>query len=491
MPGWDTIFAFEAAGFSMHPINTTEAREAQIAEITRSEEDRARLKVHLNEIVQGKAFKGSPRSVKFLQYILDRAVAGEFEALKERVIGVELFGRDPTYETGEDSIVRVAAGDVRKRLIHHYSIYGTTSEFHLSLPLGSYLLEIKRCPRGAQGAFDVPNGSNQLAVLSDESVLDAEPGARSPDRVAAPPHVLIPDSVRPSRINLRSWLYFGILLVAAGLAQWAITRHQFERQGQSKISVLPWSALFDSPHSTTVVTSDPDIAEVQVLAGKILSVSDYANHRYIPEPNTLTPEEVQFCKRFLFGDKSSSVDTPIVASIAQLAQTASRKIEVAAARDIELSRLHSDDNFILLGSPSSDPWVGLFNNQLDFRFMPPDTPGHDSIVDVRPNGNESSAYFPTAPGYQTGQSFAIVALVPIPDQSGQVLILAGMSREGTEAAGNFVVDVTRLATALQNCGISPSGPVRHFEILLRINMMAGVPNKSDVLACHILPSASS
>jgi hypothetical protein len=144
-----------------------------------------------------------------------------------------------------------------------------------------------------------------------------------------------------------------------------------------------------------------------------------------------------------------------------------------------------------LGSPSSDPWVGLFNNQLDFRFVSlAATPWLDTIVDVRPRGQELPAYVPTAPGYQTGQSFAVVALVQNPDQYGQVLILAGVSREGTEAAGKFVADLPRLAKALENCGIPPSGPLRHFEILLRINMMAGVPNSTDVLACHILPGAS-
>jgi hypothetical protein len=476
----------------MHSTDTSEAREAQIAEITKSEEGRASLRKHLSEIIQGKAFRGSHRSIKFLEYILDRAISGEFEALKERVIGVALFGRDPSYETGEDSIVRVAAGDVRKRLIQHYSLYGITSGFHVSLPSGSYLLEIKRCSPGEQLALDAPNGHNQLPVSPhDLAAMHQDADAPTQDQVAAPARVHLPQPVQPSGKNLRSGLYFLILLIAAGAAQWAITRSHSSHQGAQKISILPWSAFFNSPHATTLVTSDPNIAEIQVLTGRTISVSEYANHQYIPEPNALTPEEVQFCKRFLIGDKSASVDTPIVAAVAQLAQAASRKIQVAPAREIELSRLHTDDNFIFLGSPGSDPWVELFNSQLDFRFLSPAAPGHDSIVDVHPRGNELPVYVPTAPGYQTGQSFAIVAFVLNPDQYGQVLILAGVSREGTEAAGKFVVDLPRLTTALENCGIPPSGPLRHFEMLLRVNIMAGVPNNSDVLACHVLPGSSS
>jgi hypothetical protein len=471
----------------MQFIDPTDAREAQIAEITRSEKDKAALQEHLKEIVEGKAFRGSARSVRFLEYILNQAMAGHFEALKERVIGVELFGRSPSYETGEDSIVRVAAGDVRKRLTQHYSMYRNTSEFQLSLPLGSYILEITRHPRVEQSAPPATNSQEKPAVSSHESATanqDSTTTSQAP--TAVPLSVGRSEADRPHKLSWRHWLYFSILLVAVSLAQWGIVWNHYAREGSQRVSVLPWSALLTSPHPTVLVTSDPNIAEIQVLAGRTISVSDYANHSYIPEPNTLTPEQIQFCKQFLIGDKSASVDTSIVANIAQLAQTSSKKIEVRPARKIELADLHTDGNLIFLGSPGSNPWVSLFNNQLDFRFGVNVNPGLDSIHNAHPHAGELPLYVPTAPGYATGQSFAIVAFVQNLDQNGQVLILAGASREGTEAAGEFVVDLPRFSKALQNCGIEPSGPLRHFEMLLRVNIMAGLPNSSDVMACHIL-----
>ena len=74
------------------------------------------------------AFRGSHRSAQFLKHIVEQSIAGRFESLKERAIGIELFGRAPSYDTGEDAIVRVTASDVRKRLLQHYGKYGTTSE---------------------------------------------------------------------------------------------------------------------------------------------------------------------------------------------------------------------------------------------------------------------------------------------------------------------------------------------------------------------------
>src|SRR6202000_314164 len=132
-----------------------DARTTELAKIAETEEDIFLLRQHVQEVIEGAAFKGSHRSGQFLQYIVDQAIAGHFESLKERVIGVELFGRSPSYDTGDDAIVRVTASDVRKRLLQHYGRYGATSEFRISLPLGSYIPEISR---------DVPHPADPLPV---------------------------------------------------------------------------------------------------------------------------------------------------------------------------------------------------------------------------------------------------------------------------------------------------------------------------------------
>ena len=62
-----------------------------IAEVARTPEGKTLLKRYLNEIIDGPAFKGSPRSAQFLEYILWHSATGKIEVLKERTIGVELF----------------------------------------------------------------------------------------------------------------------------------------------------------------------------------------------------------------------------------------------------------------------------------------------------------------------------------------------------------------------------------------------------------------
>ena len=100
-----------------HPEQTRAAWD--ISEVVRTASGKAMLQDHLAQITEGPAFKGSQRSAQFLEYIVHQSALGNIDGLKERVIGMELFGRLPSYDTGEDAIVRVTATDVRKRLLQH------------------------------------------------------------------------------------------------------------------------------------------------------------------------------------------------------------------------------------------------------------------------------------------------------------------------------------------------------------------------------------
>ncbi len=488
-------------------MNSVGEREAAIARMAESEEATAALRQHVQEIVDGAAFKGSHRSAQFLVYIVERAIAGSFESLKERMIGMELFGRSPAYDTSEDAIVRVTASDVRKRLLQHYGRNGTASDFRIGLPLGSYIPEITR---SSESLPSLRNGlahlrevadkpTDSTAALQSNGTALQEPAPDTTAAEAAVPVRPVPE-VAPANPQARPgkrWLTIAALLVAMNLGLWALAwKHLSARAEVPPVPEAPWSAFFASPRPTHVISSDPDIEAIQVLSNSPISVSDYANHHYLPQPNNLPPIVEKICVDILHGDKASTVDTQVAVDIAALARGYARKIDVVGARDLQFSSLKTDDNFIFLGSPISNPWFSVFDDQLDFRFVSADPPsgkssGMEAVRNFHPHAGESAFYLPSAKGGGTGESFAIVALVANLDQSGQVLLLAGADREGTLAAGRLVTDLPRLAAAMQRCGISPSGPVRHFELLLRVDTMASYPTQSVVAACHLLPGPAT
>src|SRR6202012_369954 len=168
-----------------------EARTIELAKISETEEDILLLKQHVKEVIEGTAFKGSHRSGQFLQYIIDQSIAGHFESLKERVIGVELFGRSPSYDTGDDAIVRVTASDVRKRLLQHYGKYGNPSGLRISLPLGSYIPVVTR--------EEVAQSSPAAETAQRTEIVAAHP------ETVSPPVELKPSAPLPPHPPARTW----------------------------------------------------------------------------------------------------------------------------------------------------------------------------------------------------------------------------------------------------------------------------------------------
>ncbi|MFL6417631.1 MAG: hypothetical protein ACJ74Y_18410, partial [Bryobacteraceae bacterium] len=96
----------------------------------------------LLRIAKSSAFSASPRCQQLLSYLVNQSIAGAYDLLRERVVGAEVFGRDVDYDTGGDSIVRVRANDVRKRLAQYYDgAPGRDREIRIHLPTGSYVPE--------------------------------------------------------------------------------------------------------------------------------------------------------------------------------------------------------------------------------------------------------------------------------------------------------------------------------------------------------------
>jgi hypothetical protein len=476
----------------MTPNAAIRERETVITRIAGSEEKMAVLWEHLREIEEGMAFRGSSRCARFLTYIVEQAVAGRFDSLKERVIGVEVFGRSPDYDTSEDAIVRVTASDVRKRLLQHYGRNGSASRFQISLPVGSYIPEIIcEAPKpGVRSRLAVSQGfASQVADAPATDSTAAPVLARNENNsgtIAA-----IETAASKWRIIAFSLAALLVALLGLNLALWGTVWKKLGPAKAAQNPALLWSALLSSTRPTHLITSDIDFVKIQRLLGRRISVSDYANRSYIPALNTLSPELKRIYLTTMPGDKAPLLDTRIVAHIAEMAKDSSGRIDVLGARSLQFPDLKSDDNFIFLGSPYSDPWFMVFNDQLDFRIQSHGDKdlGPEFISNVRPGPREQPVYSATAIGGATGETWGILALVENPNEHGQVLLIAGISGEGTQAAGELATDLPSLSAALQKCGIPPSSPLTHFEMLLHIKIMAGYPSQYEVAACHILANA--
>src|SRR5215468_5915743 len=149
----------------------------------------------LSRILSSSEFRTSKRSQEFLRYIVEHTVNGQAGLLKERTIGVEVFGRSLDYDPGEDATVRVKAGEVRKRLGLYYSEQGALDPVRIELPLGAYVPEFH---------------------LAEAPTVAPEP--------SAPPQVYVPpEPAAKTRVHLWIALAALVCFVAAGIV-WLRTR---------------------------------------------------------------------------------------------------------------------------------------------------------------------------------------------------------------------------------------------------------------------------
>jgi TolB-like protein/Flp pilus assembly protein TadD len=126
-----------------------------------SPEQEVQVCQHLEQILGSHAFAGSKRTQEFLRLIVRHALHGEIESLRERMIGAELFGRPIGYDTGNDSVVRVRANEVRKKLALYYSdLKEEKPALCIELPSGSYV------PRFH---FEQPGGTDSATADAPEA----------------------------------------------------------------------------------------------------------------------------------------------------------------------------------------------------------------------------------------------------------------------------------------------------------------------------------
>jgi hypothetical protein len=96
------------------------------------------IRLQLQRIVEHPSFRASKRCRHFLEHVIAHALTFRPESLKERVLGAQVFGRAPSYDTAADPVVRVTAGDIRRRLGQYYAEPAHQRELRIELPAGSY-----------------------------------------------------------------------------------------------------------------------------------------------------------------------------------------------------------------------------------------------------------------------------------------------------------------------------------------------------------------
>jgi serine/threonine-protein kinase len=96
------------------------------------------VRQELEQLLSSAGFSRNDRQSQFLRFLVERHLEGRENELKESVIGVEVFGRDPGYDPKLDAIVRTEAVRLRARLDKYYATEGSADPWIIELPKGGY-----------------------------------------------------------------------------------------------------------------------------------------------------------------------------------------------------------------------------------------------------------------------------------------------------------------------------------------------------------------
>ena len=167
-----------------------------------TDNEKAAILAELRTILESQFFRNSSRSKQFLSYVVQHKLEGREEFLKERTIGTEIFKRQAGYATGDDAVVRVQAGEVRRRLERYYHNSPNASPVHIELRLGSYSPEFRwnvvAAPPDAKSSRCSPKSLAAMDRGRDLSKFDFGRGARhkvawAPERALGLGAVLVSD----------------------------------------------------------------------------------------------------------------------------------------------------------------------------------------------------------------------------------------------------------------------------------------------------------
>lgn len=382
----------------------------------------AEIRAALHRVLQSPEFRASRRSQDFLRYVVERTLDGQAESLKERTIGIDVFGRSAEYDPSNDATVRVKAGEVRKRLGLYYATEGQQEEIRIDLPAGTYVPEFVR--------VDVPAPAQQPKPA--DSASDVVSKARR----------------RPSLALLLSAV--AVIVIIVGIVAWIKLRTPATVVDQFWSPVLRGSApVLLSAAYVPVYGVDPKMA---------------------PERPTRFEDFVLLTDQFVGGG-----DLMAVARISAMLNRMQRAYRVKIGSDVSFQDLRAAPT-VLVGY-SYTRWRDISK---ELRFFIDAEARPRMVTDA---GKPTAWALPDLPAdRRTNEDYAIVTRVFHPDTQAMLVEVAGITQYGTEAAADLITNPDYLREALHS---APSGwQNKNLQLVLHVKVISGTPASPKIVATY-------
>jgi hypothetical protein len=382
---------------------------AEAHELSRSEISSAAVREQLELLVQDPVFRSSKRSVQFLKYVVSQTLQGSADQIKERTIGVEVFGRSPCYDTNLDHVVRTAAIELRKRLAVYYGDERHRSELHISLVPGSYI------PR-----FTIP-------TQASPNIAEPEP-AHPPTSLS---FVITPDvhendpiSKAPGISDRRRWNLFAIWTVAAAALVGSVGYGWLHR---SNAQDLFWKPVLDTPGFVLLAAGDvpngpPTPSTGMGEQGVTLPIVHKTSSPTLPFADAVTMARVlgtleSHGKKVVIRQEGTSSFSDLRESPVVLIGAFNNEWSLRLTRRLRYSLALDQAKHLIYIKDAKNPSVQTWSWATD-----------------QPTDHQGAAGGPTL------QDYALISRIWNSDTGHAVIVIGGLYTYGTEAAGEFLSD---------------------------------------------------
>lgn len=397
-----------------------------------------RVREQLERLLAHPLFANSKRYPALLAYAVEQTLLGNAAELKERSIGVEVFGRSPTYDANSDPVVRITAGEVRKRLTQYYYDPAHRGELLLELPTGSYVPLFREPER-----FQMP----EPPIAAIEAAGEVAPAA-------------------PSRLWRLRWVVaasvVAMVVLAGTVGMLTGLRYHNEPPPLSNIDRF-WGPVTSSVNPTTFCLGEP---AKNIDVGSINSLDTVVTN---PKPEPL------YFRLHYSGNLALADVITLTRTVAALASR-HKAFRVVPASEASFGQLR-EGPFVLIGA-FDNIWTLRVTQNLRFGFESKD--GVALLVDRKSSTKTTWATAWDLPYQKLSRDYAIVARIHDKTTGQPVIIAAGISEEGTEAAGEILYNPEYLNSLLAKA--PRDWEEKNMEAVIETQVIEGHPGPPNILA---------
>jgi len=407
-----------------------------------SEFEKGAVQQQVEHLLASPLFHSSKRYAQFLRFVVGRVLDGHASELKERVLGIEVFDRPADYDTNADPIVRVTAAELRKRIEQYYQDPKHGQEIRLFLPAGSY------APQFSWPGH--PNGFPEGAALVVQNVVG--PTTLKTELISATAPIAV------SRPTLRATrgLVLAIVLSVIGIAAWAAW-HESRPSATQQF----WEPFVKSSEPTLFCLAD----QVQYANIRLRDATD-------PQRETTLPDSMV---TVIIDDVN-----PLV-NIAGTLRTFGKNYRVLGESTTSLTDLRRSPS-VFIGA-FDNTWTLRLTGPLRFHFV--NDPSMTKFwIEDRANPTKREWLLDRSQQQtEDYKDYAIVARFLAPDSDQFAVVVAGIGRGGTVAAGEFLVDERRMDEMLKQ--VPSDWSRKNIEIVLETQVIQSRSGPPRIKAIHM------